>query len=126
MEYDVEGTLNPMAEFIDGRLPTSSAPLSQLLDHLDALNGVDKRPPRIGLSPLIGVQRGFRTCEKSPLNGGMNEMISALSVMPAGSLDVSHPLSKGGHPSLPPSHIKEKAPVVQAASVTPFREITVP
>ena len=106
-----------MAEFVDGRLPTSSAPLSQ---RPDALNGGDKRPPRIDLGPLIGAQRGFRTCEKSPLNGGMNgvEMISALSVKPAASLDTSHSLSKGGRPS-PPSHIKEKVPVVQAASVTP-------
>jgi uncharacterized protein len=109
--------LNLMAEFVDGRLPTSSAPLSQ---RPDALNGGDKRPPRIDLGPLIGAQRGFRTCEKSPLNGGMNgvEMISALSVKPAASLDASHPLSKGRRPS-PASHIKEKAPVVQATSVTP-------
>ena len=111
--------LNLMAEFVDGRLPTSSAP--PLSQRPDALNGGDKRPPRIDLGPLIGAQRGFRTCEKSPLNGGMNgvEMISALSVTPAASLDASHPLSKGGRPSPPPSHIKEKAPVVQAASVTP-------
>jgi hypothetical protein len=108
--------LNLMAEFVDGRLPTSSAPLSQ---RPDALNGGDKRPPRIDLGPLIGAQRGFRTCEKSPLNGGMNgvEMISALSVKPAASLDASHPLSKGRRLS-PPIHIKEKAPVVQATSVT--------
>jgi uncharacterized protein len=109
--------LNLMAEFVDGRLPTSSAPLSQ---RPDALNGGDKRPPRIDLGPLIGAQRGFRTCEKSPLNGGMNgvEMISALSVKPAACLDASRPLSKGRRPS-PPSHIKEKAPVVQATTVTP-------
>lgn len=107
--------LNLMAEFVDGRLPTSSPPLSQ---RPDALNGGDKRPPRIDLGPLIGAQRGFRTCEKSPLNGGMNgvEMISALSVKPAASLDASRPLSKSRRPS-PPSHIKEKAPVVQATSV---------
>ena len=109
--------LNLMAEFVDGHLPTSSTPLSQ---RPDALNGGDKRPPRIDLGPLIGAQRGFRTCEKSPLNGGMNgvEMISALSVKPAASLDASHSLSKGRPPS-PPSHIKEKAPVVQATSATP-------
>jgi len=108
--------LNLMAEFVDGRLPTSSAPLSQ---RPDALNGGDKRPPRIDLGPLIGAQRGFRTCEKSPLNGGMNgvEMISALSVKPAASVDASRPSSKGRRPS-PPSHIKEKAPVVQT-SVAP-------
>jgi uncharacterized protein len=108
--------LNLMAEFVDGRLPTSSTPLSQ---RLDALNGGDKRPPRIDLGPLIGAQRGFRTCEKSPLNGGMNgvEMISALSVKPAASLDASHP-SSTRRPSSP-SHIKEKAPVVQATSATP-------
>jgi uncharacterized protein len=103
-----------MAEFVDGRLPTSSAPLSH---RPDALNGGDKKSPSIDLGPLIGAQRGFRTCEKSPLNGGMNgvEMISALSVEPAASLDASHPLLKGRRPS-PPSHIKEK---VQAAFVTP-------
>lgn len=108
--------LNLMAEFVDGRLPTSSAPLSQ---RPDALNGGDKRPPRVDLGPLIGAQRGFRTCEKSPLNGGMNgvEMISALSVKPAASLDASHPLSKGRRPS-PSTHVKEKAPVGQATSVT--------
>ncbi len=106
--------LNLMAEFVDGRLPTSSAPLSQ---RPDALNGGDKESPRVDLGPLIGAQRGFRTCEKSPLNGGMNgvEMISALSVEPAASLDASHPLSKGRRPSSP-SHIKEK---VQATFVTP-------
>ena len=101
--------LNLMAEFVDGRLPTSSAPLSQ---RPDASNGGDKRPPRIDLGPLIGAQRGFHTCEKSPLNGGMNgvEMISASSVKPA----ASHPSSKGRRPSPP----KETAPVVQATSVT--------
>jgi hypothetical protein len=106
-----------MAEFVDGRLPTSSAPLSQ---RPDALNGGDKRAPRIDLGPLIGAQRGFRTREKSPLNGGMNgvEMISALSAKPGATLDASHPLSKGHRPSSP-SHIKKKAPVVQATSVTP-------
>jgi hypothetical protein len=106
--------LNLMAEFVDGRLPTSSAPLSQ---QPDALNGGDKRPPRVDLGPLIGAQRGFRTREKSPLNGGMNgvEMISAQSAKPGATLDASHSLSKGRHPS----HIKEKAPVVQATSVAP-------
>ncbi len=106
-----------MAEFVDGRLPTSSPPLSQ---PPDALNGGDKRPPKIDLGPLIGAQRGFRTCEKSPLNGGMNgvEMISALSVEPAASLDASHPLSEGRRPS-PPGHIKEKTPVVQTTSIPP-------
>ena len=104
--------LNLMAEFVDGRLPTSSAPLSQ---RPDAMNGGDKRPPRIDLGPLIGTQRGFRTCEKSPLNGGMNgvEMISALSVKPGATLDASRPLSKDHLPSSP-SHIKEKALLVQA------------
>ena len=104
-----------MAEFVDGRLPTSSAPLSQ---RTDALNGGDKRPSRIDLGPLIGAQRGFRTREKSPLNGGMNgvEMISPLSAKP-GATPGSHPLSKGHHPSSL-SHIKEKVPVVQATSVT--------
>jgi hypothetical protein len=108
--------LNLMAEFVDGRLPTSSAPLSQ---RHDALNGGDKRPPRVDLGPLIGAERGFRTREKSALNGGMNgvEMISALSVKP-GATDASHPLSKGHRPSSA-SHMKEQAPVIQTTSVTP-------
>ena len=103
--------LNLMAEFVDGRLPTSSTPLSQ---RTDALNGGDKRPPRIDLGPLIGAQRGFRTREKSPLNGGMNgvEMISPRSVKPGAT-----PLSKGHRPSSP-SHIKSKAPEAQATFVT--------
>ena len=108
--------LNLMADFVDGRLPTSSAPLSQ---RTDALNGGDQRPSRMDLGPLIGAQRGFRTREKSPLNGGMNgvEMISPRTVKPGATLDASHPLSKGHRPSSP-SHLKEKAPVVQATSVT--------
>jgi hypothetical protein len=105
--------LNLMAEFVDGRLPTSSAPLSQ---RPDALNGGDKRPPRVDLGPLIGAQRGFRTREKSSLNGGMDG-VEMISVKPGATLD-AYPLSKGHRPSSP-SHIKEKPPVVQATSVTP-------
>jgi uncharacterized protein len=109
--------LNLMAEFVDGRLPTSSTPLSQ---RPDAMNGGDKRPPRIDLGPLIGAERGFRTREKSPLNGGMNgvEMISALSVKPGTTINASQPLSKG-HRLSSPSHMKEKARVVQTSSITP-------
>ena len=105
--------LNLMAEFVDGRLPTSTVPLSQ---HPDASSTGDKRPHKVDLGPLIGAQRGFRTREKSPLNGGMNgvEMISDPPVMPGGTGGASHPLSKGPH-QLPPSHTNENSPVVQTS-----------
>jgi hypothetical protein len=103
--------LNLMADFVDGHLPTSTP--SQ---RPDDSSGVDKRPHRVDLGPLIGAQRGFRTCETSPLNGGMNgvEMIPSSSGG-AASTGTSH-VSKGRQ--LPPSHIKIRAPAVQAISAT--------
>jgi len=108
--------LNLMAEFVDGHLPTSTAPLSQ---RPDASSTGDKRPHRVDLGPLIGAQRGFHTREKSPLNGGMSgvEMISGSSISPMDTVSASQPLSKGLHQP-PPSHTEGKSPVVGAASAT--------
>jgi len=104
--------LNLMAEFVDGRLPTSTIPLSQ---RPDTSSPGDKRTHRVDLGPLIGAQRGFRTREKSPLNGGMNgvEMISDPSVKAGGTGGAPKPLSKG-----PRSRNKGKSPVVRDASAT--------
>jgi len=104
--------LNRMAEFVDGRLPTSTIPLSQ---RPDTSSAGDKGPHSVDLGPLIAAQRGFRTREKSPLNGGMNgvEMISDPSVKARGTVGGPQPLSKG-----PQSRIKGKSPVVQDASAT--------
>ena len=106
--------LNLMAEFVDGRLPTSTIPLSQ---RPDTSSPGDKRPHRVGvdLGPLIGAQRGFRTREKSPLNGGMNgvEMISDPLVKARDTVGAPQPLSNG-----PRSCIKGKSPVVRDASTT--------
>ncbi|KAI9463916.1 hypothetical protein F5148DRAFT_1000135 [Russula earlei] len=106
--------LNLMAEFVDGRLPTSTASLSQ---RPDDSSGVDKRPLKIDLGPLVGAQRGFRARERSPLNGGMNG-VELISRIPAGSGSPGSrdALSKGRHP--PSSKIKGKSPVVQVISVT--------
>jgi len=107
--------LNLMAEFVDGRLPTPTVPMSRPPDDS---SGVDKRPLKIDLGPLVGAQRGFRTREKSPLNGGMNgvEMIPKPSVGPGTTLGSGHSLPNGHHPT--PSHMKGKAPVAQAIFVS--------
>ncbi|KAI0054838.1 hypothetical protein BV25DRAFT_376853 [Artomyces pyxidatus] len=70
--------LNLMAAFVDGQLPvtpTASSPSASDANHTDGEHGSKK----VDLGPLIGVQRGFRAREKSPLDGGMNgvEMVSA-------------------------------------------------
>jgi hypothetical protein len=104
--------LNLLAEFVDGRLPTPTAPLSQ---RPNDPSGEDKRPHRIDLGPLIGAQRGFHTREKSPLNGGMNgvEMISYPSVRLGATADASSPLLSNGHQLLP-NHFKCGISEVQA------------
>ena len=104
--------LNLMAEFVDGRLPTSTIPLSQ---RSDTSSGGEKRPHGVDLGPLIGAQRGFRTREKSPLNGGMNgvEMIPDPSVKAGGTVSVPQPLSKGSR-----GRINGKSSVVRDASAT--------
>jgi hypothetical protein len=113
--------LNLMAEFVDGCLPTSTVPLSQ---RPDPSSTGDKGSHRVNLGPLIGTQRGFRTREKSPLNGGMNgvEMISDHPVRPGNTGGASQPLSKGPHQTQPspasPSHTNGQSPVVQTAPAT--------
>ena len=108
--------LNLMAEFVDGCLPTSTVPLSQ---RPDSSSTGDKGSHRVNLGPLIGTQRGFRTREKSPLNGGMNgvEMISDHPVRPGSTVGASQPLSKGPHQP-PPSHTNGTSPAVQTAPAT--------
>jgi hypothetical protein len=107
--------LNLMAEFVDGCLPTSTVPLSQ---RPDASSTGDKGSHRVNLGPLIGTQRGFRTREKSPLNGGMNgvEMISDQPIRPGSTVGASQPLSKPHQP--PPSHPNSKNPAVQTSPAT--------
>ena len=115
--------LNLMAEFVDGCLPTSTVPLSQ---RPDPSSTGDKGSHSVDLGPLIGTQRGFRTREKSPLNGGMNgvEMISDHPVRPGTAVGASQPLSKGPQQP-PPSHTNTNStsPAVQVhtapATVSP-------
>ena len=110
--------LNLMADFVDGHLPTPTAPPLQQLDEPSGVDQSQRPRPRIDLGPLIGTQRGFRTREKSPLNGGMNgvEMMSGPSVKTGATVGASHPQSKGH--SAPPSHNESQAPTVQATSAT--------
>ncbi|KAI0296780.1 hypothetical protein B0F90DRAFT_1010393 [Multifurca ochricompacta] len=110
--------LSLMAEFVDGRLPAAAPPPPQRASHS---NGADSRPHGVDLGPLIGAKRGFRTREKSPLNGGMNgvEMISSPSIGLGDrctTVDTSSPTSKGYY--LLPNDFKNGALEVQAASAT--------
>ncbi|KAI0248958.1 hypothetical protein BJV78DRAFT_1363231 [Lactifluus subvellereus] len=111
--------LNLMAEFVDGRLPTPTAPLSQ---RPNDSSEEDKRPHnRIDLGPLIGAQRGFHTREKSPLNGGMNgvEMISYPSVRLGATVDASTPLMSKGYQLLPNQSEKDHTQDVTDTPITP-------
>ena len=54
-----------MAEFVDGHLPVPALPPFRWSN--------EPSGPRVDLCPVISVQRGFHTCEKSPLNGGYDQ-----------------------------------------------------
>jgi uncharacterized protein len=109
-----------MAEFVDGRLPAAVAPLPQ---QPNDSSGGDKRLQKIDLGPLIGAQRGFRTREKSPLNGGMNgvEMIPNFSVNCRPTIDTSSPLLSKGYQFLP-NHVPEVQATSAAESPSPAND----
>ncbi|KAI0262820.1 hypothetical protein BC834DRAFT_971881 [Gloeopeniophorella convolvens] len=111
--------LTLMAEFVDGRLP---APAAASSPQASEPSGAEHLPPTVNLGPLVGVQRGFRTREKSPLNGGMNgvEMIpSPSTVLSDRRNTVESPVvSTNGYHHLAPDHIDNGVPELRVISAT--------
>ena len=76
--------LTLMAAFVDGEVPDPHALLPSSTNDMSP-NGARLPRAKVDIGPLVGVERGFRTRETSPLNGGMNgvEMVPSIGSSPA-------------------------------------------